>query len=284
MHRPKPSRRHSHTHLALNVDVLILNSLCTLDRVENNKNLHNEENKKTIERSDSMLIVGYYLARCGKPASNKKWSPPAALGAKSWKEAYNFFYEAVGDDRTPLQFRNSIRNTRDTFDILLDNDGVGWKDKDGHQPKLSARLEQVHEHWKNRSDKELETFVGGLRIGPLSGDLDDPTSPEARTEGGEKVFISKRRERDPKLREQALALHGYDCMSCGFNFEAFYGEIGKGFIEVHHVVPLADAKERRTDPENDLVVLCANCHRMVHRQKGICLSLNEIRSHITLAN
>ena len=206
------------------------------------------------------------------------------MGAKSWKEAYNFFYEAVGDNRTPLQFRNSIKNARDTFDILFDNGRVGWKDRDGHQPTLSTRFTHVHEHWKNRSDKELETFVRGLSSGLLSGDLNDPSSPEASTEGGEKVFISKRRERDPKLREQALALHGYDCMSCGFNFEAFYGEIGKGFIEVHHVVPLAAAKERRTDPDTDLIVLCANCHRMVHRQKGICLSLNEIRSHITRAH
>ena len=128
-----------------------------------------------------MLIVSYYLARCGKPVSDKKWGPPAALGAKTWKEAYNFFYEAVGDDRTPLQFRNSIKNARDTFDILFNNGRIGWKNKDGHQPSLSTRFMHVHENWKDRSDKELETFVHGLRSGLLKGSLENSTSPEART-------------------------------------------------------------------------------------------------------
>ena len=227
-----------------------------------------------------MLIVSYYLARCGKPESNEKWGPPAALGAKTWKEAYNFFYEAVGDDRTPLQFRNSIKNARDTFDILFENGRIGWKDKDGNQPSLSTRFMQVHENWKDRSNEQLENYVLGLRSSLLTDGLNDCSSPEARTEGGKRVFISVRRERAPKLRSDALALHGYDCMSCNFNFEEFYGEIGKGFIEVHHVVPLADAAKRETNPETDLLVLCANCHRMVHRRKGICLSLKEIKSHI----
>ena len=69
-------------------------------------------------------------------------------------------------------------------------------------------------------------------------------------------------------------------MACGFNFEEYYGEIGKGFIEVHHVVPLAKAGKTETNPETDVVVLCANCHRMVHRLRGVCLSLQEIRKYI----
>ena len=101
-----------------------------------------------------------------------------------------------------------------------------------------------------------------------------------RTEGGERVFISVRPERDATVRNHALAIHGYNCMACGFNFEEFYGEIGKGFIEVHHVVPLAKAGETETSPETDVVVLCANCHRMVHRLRGVCLSLKEIRKYV----
>lgn len=105
-------------------------------------------------------------------------------------------------------------------------------------------------------------------------------SPEARTEGGEKVYISVKRERDPKLRDDALAMHGFDCMACGFNFEQAYGSWGQGFIEVHHVVPLAETGKSMTDPAKDLIVLCANCHRMVHRKRGVCLSLDELRAHI----
>ncbi len=96
-------------------------------------------------------------------------------------------------------------------------------------------------------------------------------SVKARTEGGKKVYVSVRRERDPNLRADAIKLHGFDCMACGFNFEKHYGETGKDFIEVHHVVPLAEAGRTETNPETDLIVLCANCHRITHRRKNICL-------------
>ena len=78
----------------------------------------------------------------------------------------------------------------------------------------------------------------------------------------------------------ALDIHGYNCMACKFNFESFYGEIGKHFIEVHHIIPLTEVGERETNPETDLIVLCANCHRMVHRRKSITLSLKELKKHI----
>lgn len=93
--------------------------------------------------------------------------------------------------------------------------------------------------------------------------------------------MSVRRERDPRLREDALAIHGLDCMACGFNFERAFGSLGRGFIEVHHVVPLAEAGRSTTDPARDLIVLCANCHRMVHRQQGVCLSLDELREYVS---
>jgi len=57
-------------------------------------------------------------------------------------------------------------------------------------------------------------------------------------------------------------------MVCKFNFEETYGEIGKGFIHVHHIKPLASSGETRVDPYNDLVVVCPNCHSIIHRHKN----------------
>jgi 5-methylcytosine-specific restriction protein A len=78
----------------------------------------------------------------------------------------------------------------------------------------------------------------------------------------------RRSERNPKLVKDAKSYHGATCMVCGFNFEAIYGELGAGFIEAHHLTPFADLKGRPTklDPRTDFVVLCPNCHRMLHRQ------------------
>jgi 5-methylcytosine-specific restriction protein A len=43
-----------------------------------------------------------------------------------------------------------------------------------------------------------------------------------------------------------------------------YGDLGAGFAECHHKLPLA-AGERRT-LLSDLAIVCANCHRMLHRR------------------
>ena len=62
---------------------------------------------------------------------------------------------------------------------------------------------------------------------------------------------------------------GYTCEACGFSFENKYGEIGKNFIEVHHLIPFASLKEGNTslNLEKDFAVLCSNCHRMIHKLK-----------------
>ena len=232
-----------------------------------------EEPKGHIKRSREMLIAGYYLARCGVP-SKRAARPPRALGVQTWTDAYDLFYDALGDGRSPSQFRNSFLGVRAIFDHLFDNGRGGF----GSMKAFSEEDKEIHEEWKSRSKEELEEHVlkllGGVRR------LYDVPSLQARTEGGEKVFTSIRRERDPKLRKKALGIHGYGCIACGFNFEEFYGSVGKEFIEVHHVIPLAKAGERRIDPATDLVVLCSNCHKMVHHQKGVCLSVHELKEHI----
>lgn len=87
-------------------------------------------------------------------------------------------------------------------------------------------------------------------------------------------------ERDPGLRAAAAAIHGLDCKACGLNFGKVYDGAGEGYIEVHHVIPVAEAGRRKTDPEADLTVLCANWHRITHRRRGVCLSLKELKAYL----
>jgi len=81
----------------------------------------------------------------------------------------------------------------------------------------------------------------------------------------------KRIERNRKLAEKAKRIHGYACQACGFNFEKQYGEIGCEFIEAHHLKPLQTLKGQvvTLDPKNDFAVLCANCHRMIHKSEFV---------------
>lgn len=97
-------------------------------------------------------------------------------------------------------------------------------------------------------------------------------------EGTCKLVYTTKYERSAKNRAAAIAIHGTKCQVCGFDFEKAYGELGKDFIEVHHKRPLSQAGgEVEVDPKEDLVCLCSNCHRMIHRAKGRVLSVDELR-------
>ena len=93
-------------------------------------------------------------------------------------------------------------------------------------------------------------------------------SIEGFEEGERKYILSKKYERNPINRELCLKVNGYKCFVCGFDFEKVYGEIGKNFIEVHHIIPISDVGHAYViDPIHDLVPLCSNCHSMIHKRK-----------------
>ena len=89
-------------------------------------------------------------------------------------------------------------------------------------------------------------------------------------------YYGKRYERNAELRERAIKIHGYTCEICGFNYLNYYGEVGKDYIEIHHIKPLYQG-ERFPDPQTDMISVCANCHRMLHRNKYSTLSPEELK-------
>lgn len=119
-------------------------------------------------------------------------------------------------------------------------------------------------------------------IHTINSDLEAEQVEEGnRIEGNVKYYYGKRYERDSKNRTLAIKMHGLNCYACGFNFEKVYGERGTDFIEIHHVKPLSSLEEAvEINPETDLVPLCANCHRMVHRRKDNVLSIEELKELI----
>ena len=86
-----------------------------------------------------------------------------------------------------------------------------------------------------------------------------------------------RRQRNRQARQQCLEASGYKCYICGFDFEKTYGEIGKGFLEVHHKRPISTYDEEHEIPQSELVALCSNCHSMVHRRKE-AMDVDELKS------
>ncbi len=135
--------------------------------------------------------------------------------------------------------------------------------------KLEARAVD----WKrSMADTGLDVATAVLSLVCLliESDFEDSESEGARLLGeveGQKYSLAvSRYERSRANRAMAITLHGVTCRVCGFNFGETYGPEGAGYVEIHHTASLhlLDAP-RQIDVAEELVPLCANCHRVAHR-------------------
>ncbi|PLY36186.1 HNH endonuclease [Pectobacterium carotovorum] len=109
---------------------------------------------------------------------------------------------------------------------------------------------------------------------------DEVVQPRNYIEGTTKTVSINAFERNAEARMKCIEYYGYSCQCCGFDFEKFYGEVGKGFIHVHHRFPLSEIKSAYSvDPIKDLIPLCPNCHAMVHRENEV-MSIEELKRRI----
>ncbi len=116
-----------------------------------------------------------------------------------------------------------------------------------------------------------------IRENATTYNLDNETAISGEAEGKKKGYYVQKYERSKKNRDAAIREHGLTCMICGFNYGDTYGELGEGYIEVHHIVPLSSRDEEVTvDPRTDMVCVCANCHRMLHRFKNRIIGIEEM--------
>ncbi len=118
------------------------------------------------------------------------------------------------------------------------------------------------------SDLETELLTHGAAVDEFVGD----------EEGRRKIREHVSYERSARNRARALAMHGTQCLACGFSFDEVYGpEHAASYIEVHHIRSVSDGRAV-PNPETDLVPLCSNCHSMAHRRRGQSLGLEELRA------
>jgi len=112
-------------------------------------------------------------------------------------------------------------------------------------------------------------------VGDLPGNQSLPELQENEdpVEGGRRIRTHIHRERKSRRKERLgkmLREEGsYFCEACGT--ESPDTELPMSILEVHHIVPLAQAEGERVTTLDDLAVLCANCHRLIHakmREQG----------------
>ncbi|MEW8195555.1 MAG: HNH endonuclease [Candidatus Thiodiazotropha sp.] len=161
-----------------------------------------------------------------------------------------------------------------------DYKGVGMK----HGNKLEAvvwdefanghdRLSQVAKAIRLNADTPQHAHTGGQQ-----GD-------DEALEGRILTRVHKTRERDQGLAKKKKAkviksTGKLKCEVCGFDFSEKYGELGEGFAECHHTKPLSTLIPGEKTKLSDLAVVCANCHRMLHRAKP-WLSIDDLKKTIS---
>lgn len=163
----------------------------------------------------------------------------------------NEYLETIPESRINNYWRDGAREiTQDTFDLIV-------------------------------SQAEINNDNGTSREDTLN---DREFSFESMDEGKKDRFYGTRYERKPALRKAAIAIHGYSCKICSFNFKEFYGEYAEGLIHVHHLVPVSELGDSPVNPETDLIPVCPNCHSVIHRRKDKTLSTEEIKALIQAAS
>lgn len=157
---------------------------------------------------------------------------------------------------------------------------------------VRARIQECSSdshHWKKKRNLFYSVHgigggVWGLRdmdpLNPVNRDsIVDPVEIYMAAEGAATLRTHLRRERSKSLIERfKKQLETFTCSVCDFDFGETYGELGCGFIEAHHKVPVARLEPGARTRLEDLVAVCANCHRMLHRSG--CLSIEDLRSRL----
>lgn len=196
-------------------------------------------------------------------------------------------------DGQTLQFEGQTKGRTDGLIINHEHEGneivVFYRKKKREFPNYGFRYLgrfYYHSHTTRKLIGEPARFI----LYPLDvmpddekGDLID-VEPSYRTisEGKEKTRIQTYLERNPRLRKQAIMIHGTTCAVCGFNFAEKYGNFGEGYIEIHHLKPHASIRgERAVDPRTDLVPVCSNCHRMIHKPDPM-LTIEELKKKLSI--
>ena len=137
-----------------------------------------------------------------------------------------------------------------------------------------AAAQELEEAWRRHLEQ-----LGLSTPSAEAADVDEPTGEEGRVRIRQHKFY----ERDANLREkkkdQALNKHGkLECEVCGFVFAEVYGKLGERFIECHHTTPVSELGEDHATTLEELALVCANCHQMLH-VSGL-LPVEELRTMV----
>jgi 5-methylcytosine-specific restriction endonuclease McrA len=115
----------------------------------------------------------------------------------------------------------------------------------------------------------VDFFLDVARAQPNAQAEDASNEVYVRCENRKWVQAHLGRERSRYLATQCKVRDNFCCQVCDMTFSAVYGRaLGASFAEAHHIKPLGTLNAKVKTRLEDLITVCANCHRMLHRMDG----------------
>lgn len=136
----------------------------------------------------------------------------------------------------------------------------------GFFDRTQGTTARIEDHFCQQA---VDFFLDVARNLPDAKESDPASELYPRCENRRLVQAHLARERSRYLATQCKARDGYECQVCGMDFASTYGvRLGAGFAEAHHKRPLSQLGDEAKTQLDDLVTVCSNCHRMLHRMEG----------------
>ena len=147
-----------------------------------------------------------------------------------------------------------------------------------HHPPGRFNAVEAKNYLAREKFRQEFQVIDRREVGNITIATEDDES--AYPEGKERYRQHRSYERDPNLARKAKtnrinSTGKLQCDVCSFDFSVRYGELGEGFIEAHHTVPVANLCGKRKTKLSEIALVCSNCHRMLHRGQTL-LSIEEL--------
>ena len=218
--------------------------------------------------SDGWAIVGYYLNATFEPNG----SP----------ESLEVINQKVKDLQTLRRMRSigkqwDIDENKMKTRVRKELDALGWKVKieDVFSFLNPVAIPKNFDLPKNdrittSTGITYRLFNSLIELKPTAQVEDDEMFfPEGKVKWAQHRKKERNGDVPRKAKEAFFKRHGrFFCEVCGFDFVEMYGGIGSNFIEAHHLIPVSDYDDEGEETSiKDIVLLCSNCHRMIHRKR-----------------
>ena len=169
---------------------------------------------------------------------------------------------------------HSEASKRDSF---RNGDGVAFKLQNLRQVATGHGLGNVSQmdrkiwsefHSRPEAVKQMAEVIRANIAAAQAMPSQEAEEDEEFFEGRVATIVHNRRERSRGLRPQLIEARrtagGLACEVCGSTGPAGSDALAEAIFEAHHIIPLSAASERKTRL-TDMALLCANCHKLIHR-------------------